>query len=142
MFDLKNKTAVVTGSGSGIGKAVALLLAKQGANVHLLDLNPDGIKATAEEIKNNKGNAWEQPCDVTNQQQVNLLFEKIGKVDILVNSAGVSHVGNIENTSSDDMDRLYQVNVKGVYHCLQAAVKIMLITPSRPRLSFFNVRML
>ncbi|MFL5771979.1 MAG: SDR family NAD(P)-dependent oxidoreductase [Flavisolibacter sp.] len=125
MFSLQNKSAVVTGSGSGIGKAVAILMAKQGAIVHLVDLNAEGIKTTAEEIKNLNGTSFEQQCDVTNQQQVNAMFEKIGKVDILVNSAGVSHVGNIENTTSEDMDRLYQVNVKGVYHCLQAGVKAM-----------------
>jgi 2-keto-3-deoxy-L-fuconate dehydrogenase len=125
MFSLKNKSAIVTGSGSGIGKAVAILMAKQGAAVHLVDLNKEGIKSTAEEIKHLNGTSFEQPCDVTNQQQVNAMFEKIGKIDILVNSAGVSHVGNIENTTSEDMDRLYQVNVKGVYHCLQAGVKAM-----------------
>jgi 2-keto-3-deoxy-L-fuconate dehydrogenase len=125
MFQLTGKVAVVTGSGSGIGKAVALLFAKQGAAVHLVDLNEEAIKATASEIKNNGGNAIPQPCDVTDQSQVKEVFNNIGKVDILVNSAGVSHVGNIENTPEADFDRLYNVNVKGVYNCLQAAVALM-----------------
>jgi 2-keto-3-deoxy-L-fuconate dehydrogenase len=125
MFSLEGKLAVVTGSGSGIGKAVALLFAGQGARVHLVDLNGDAIGATAEEIKASGGEAIVEPCDVTVQQQVKEVFEKIGRIDILVNSAGVSHVGNVESTSEADFDRLYQVNVKGVYNCLKAAVSLM-----------------
>lgn len=125
MFQLNGKIAAVTGSGSGIGKAVALLFAKQGAIVHLIDLNEEAIKITAAEIKNENGNAVMQVCDVTSQQQVKNIFGKIGATDILVNSAGVSHVGNVENTPEADFDRLYNVNVKGVYNCLQAAVSLM-----------------
>ena len=118
MFQLNGKIAVVTGSGSGIGKAVALLFAKQGAEVHLFDLNEDGINTTAQEIKNENGKAVAHVCDVTSQQQVKNIFNEIGKVDVLVNSAGVSHIGNVETTSEEDFDRLYKVNVKGVYNCL------------------------
>jgi 2-keto-3-deoxy-L-fuconate dehydrogenase len=125
MFQLNGKIAAVTGSGSGIGKAVALLFAKQGATVHLLDLNEEAIKTTEDEIKKNNGTAAPQICDVTSQQNVKDVFSRIGKVDILVNSAGVSHVGNVESTPEADFDRLYNVNVKGVYNCLQAAVSLM-----------------
>lgn len=125
MFSLQNKTAIVTGSGSGIGKAVALLFAQQGAMVHLVDLNADAVNATADEIKAANGKAIPQPCDVSNQQAVKEVFQTIGAIDILVNSAGVSHVGNVENTSEDDFDRLYNVNVKGVYNCLQAVIPAM-----------------
>jgi NAD(P)-dependent dehydrogenase (short-subunit alcohol dehydrogenase family) len=125
MFQLNNKIAVVTGSGSGIGKAVALLFAKQGAEVHLIDLNEEALNATAEEIKNGNGKAIPHACNVTNQKQVKDIFNSIGKIDILVNSAGVSHVGNVETTSEEDFDRLYRVNVKGVYNCLHAAVGLM-----------------
>lgn len=125
MFQLKGKTAVVTGSGSGIGKAVALLFAKQGASVYLTDLNEEAIAQTANEIKQAGGLAFQQPCDVSSQQQVKETFNKIGKIDILVNSAGVSHIGNVETTNEADFDRLYNVNVKGVYNCLQAAITIM-----------------
>jgi 2-keto-3-deoxy-L-fuconate dehydrogenase len=125
MFRLDNKVAVVTGSGSGIGKAVALLFAKQGATVHLIDLNAEALQTTAEEIKKENGNAVAQPVDVTSQEKVRDVFEQIGKVDILVNSAGVSHIGNVEGTSEADFDRLYNVNVKGVYNCLKAAVASM-----------------
>jgi 2-keto-3-deoxy-L-fuconate dehydrogenase len=125
MFQLNGKIAAITGSGSGIGKAVALLFAKQGAIVHLIDLNEEAVNGTADEIKQLGGNAVPQVCDVTSLQEVRNVFNNIGKLNILVNSAGVSHVGNIENTGEADFDRLYNVNVKGVYHCLQSAVTQM-----------------
>lgn len=124
MFQLNDKIAVVTGAGSGIGKAVALLFAKQGAVVNAVDLNAEGCNTTVDEINAAGGNATVQVCDVTDQQQVKEIFSRI-PVNILVNSAGVSHVGNIENTAEADLDRLYNVNIKGVYNCLQAAVSIM-----------------
>ena len=125
MFQLTGKIAVITGSGSGIGKAVALLFAKQGATVHVMDLNEESCNDTVSEIMANNGKAHAQVCDVTDQQQVKNIFSEIGKVDIMVNSAGVSHIGNVETTTEADIDRLYKVNIKGVYNCLQAAVTIM-----------------
>src|SRR5664279_1319468 len=115
MFSLKEKIAVVTGAGSGIGKAVALLFAKQGCVVHVVDLNEEACNTTVREIIKNNGQAILQVCDVTDQQRVKEVFTKIGHIDILVNSAGISHVGNVENTTEADFDRLYQVNIKGVY---------------------------
>lgn len=125
MFRLDEKIAVVTGSGSGIGKAVALLFAKQGAQVHVLDRNEEACDATGKEIQQASGKAFTHACDVTIQQQVKEVFGEIGKVDIVVNSAGVSHIGNVESTTESDFDRVYSVNVKGVYNCLQTAVSIM-----------------
>ena len=125
MFTLNGKIAVVTGGGSGIGKAVAVLFAKQGAQVHIIDLNEEAGNTTVKEIQEANGQAIAQVCDVTDQQQVKEIFGKIGTVDILVNSAGISHIGNVETTTEADMDRLFKVNIKGVYNCLQAAVTIM-----------------
>lgn len=125
VFRLENKLAAITGAGSGIGKAVAMVFARQGATVHLVDLNREAVDATAAEIKSEGGIAIAQPCDVTVQQNVQEIFRQIGSVDVLVNSAGVSHVGSIENTTEADLDRLYNVNIKGVYNCLQAAVVVM-----------------
>ena len=125
MFRLDGKKAAVTGSGSGIGKAVAHLFAKQGAEVHVIDLNEEATNETVKEIQKENGKAVAQVCDVTSQAQLKEIFDKIGGVDILVNSAGVSHVGNAENTSEADFDRLYNVNVKGVYNCLHAAIPFM-----------------
>jgi len=125
MFDLNKKIAVVTGGGSGIGKAVALLFAKQGAEVHVLDLNETAGKATVSEIQQTNGKAFMHVCDVTKQANVEKVFNEIGEIQILVNSAGISHVGNIETTTETDFDRLYHVNVKGVYNCLRSAVLTM-----------------
>ncbi|MDQ6902792.1 MAG: SDR family oxidoreductase [Bacteroidota bacterium] len=125
MFELTGKIAVVTGGGSGIGKAVCLLFGKQGAHVHVLDRDKEGGDRTVSEIVEAGQKAFMHACDVTSQQQVRDVFNSIGKVDILVNSAGVSHVGNIEKTTEADFDRLYNVNVKGVYNCLQPAISIM-----------------
>jgi NAD(P)-dependent dehydrogenase (short-subunit alcohol dehydrogenase family) len=125
MFRLDGKKAAVTGGGSGIGKAVARLFAKQGASVYVIDLNEESANTTAKEIQKEGGKAITQACDVTSQLQVQEIFSKIDGVDILVNSAGVSHVGNIENTTEVDLDRLYNVNVKGVYNCIHAAIPFM-----------------
>src|SRR5512135_1628072 len=113
MFELNEKITVVTGGGSGIGKAVALLFAKQGAEVHVLDLNETAGKASVNEIQQAGGKAFMHVCDVTKQANVEQVFKEIGTVNILVNSAGISHVGSIETTTEADFDRLYNVNVKG-----------------------------
>lgn len=125
MFSLENKTAVITGSGSGIGKAIAELFAAQGALVQLVDLNGDNAHQVATEIIAKGGKAAVQVCDVSDQEAVKKMFAGIDQVDILVNSAGISHVGNVETTTEQDFDKIYRVNVKGVYNCLYAAVPIM-----------------
>ena len=122
MFSLTNKTAVITGGGSGIGRAIALLFAKQGAAVHIIELNADAATGVVEEIATTGGHAKAYAANVADQQAVLGVFAEIGKVDILVNNAGIAHVGNLENTSEADIDRIYNVNVKGAYNCLFAAV--------------------
>lgn len=112
----------MTGGGSGIGKAIALVFARQGAEVHVVELHEAAAHETVAEIEAAGGRALIHSCDVSRQDQVNEVFEAIGEVDILVNNAGIAHVGNLENTSEADLDRIYQVNVKGAYNCLQAAV--------------------
>jgi 2-keto-3-deoxy-L-fuconate dehydrogenase len=125
MFGLADKEAVITGGGSGIGKAVALLLARQGARVTIVDINEDQAHAVAEEIRLAGGKAAAGQADVSNQLEVMGLFAAFPRLDILVNSAGVSHIGTAESTSEADFDRLYQVNVKGVYNCLHAAIPLL-----------------
>src|ERR1700754_670150 len=125
MFSLSNKHALVTGAGSGIGRAVALLLAKQGATVYVADINPDQTAEVVKEIVNAGGRAVAKVTDVSNQQLVDAVFTGLPKLDILVNSAGVSHIGTVESTSEEDMDRLYRVNVKGVYNCLRAGIPLL-----------------
>lgn len=125
MFDLSNKTAVITGGGSGIGKAVCLLFGKAGANVVVADLNEATAKQTVDEITTGGGNAWSIKLNVANQDEVVEQFETIETVDILVNSAGISHIGRADNTSSSDFDKVYNVNVKGVYNTIYAAIPLM-----------------
>ena len=122
MFRLDNKTAVITGGGSGIGKAIAILFAKQGATVHILELNADFAKETVLAINNEKGKAFAWTCDVTSQQEVVDVFEKIGPVHILINSAGIVHIGKADSTAEDDFDKVVRVNIKGVYNCIYAAI--------------------
>jgi len=102
MFELNEKIAVITGSGSGIGKATALLFAKQGAQVHVIDLNEEACNETVKEIQQTGGKAVKHVSDVSNQQQVKEVFNKTSRIDILVNSAGISHIGNAENTTESD----------------------------------------
>ncbi|MHA6247135.1 SDR family NAD(P)-dependent oxidoreductase [Pontibacter sp. CAU 1760] len=125
MFRLDNKIALITGGGSGIGKAVAQTFARQGAVVHVLDVSPENAGQTVEEIKSAGGNASFHTCDVTNQQEVVQVFQSIGKLDILVNNAGISNIGRADTTSEEDFDRVYKVNVKGVYNCLFAAIPLL-----------------
>ncbi|SFG38332.1 SDR family NAD(P)-dependent oxidoreductase [Pontibacter chinhatensis] len=125
MFELTGKKAVVTGGGSGIGKAISIVFARQGAEVHIIELSHEAAAQILAEIEANGGKAYCHTCDVSKQDQVKAVFESIGQVDILVNNAGIAHVGNLENTSEADLDRIYQVNVKGAYNCLQAAVSSM-----------------
>ena len=130
MFDLQGKVAVVTGAGSGIGAAIARLFARQGATIAAADRDTTAAGLIASEITTNGGSAMGYPCDVSNQDDVAALFGSLdadhGRVDILVNNAGIAHIGNIEQTTPDDLDRLYRVNVFGVYLCSRAAVPIML----------------
>ncbi|MFD0798745.1 SDR family NAD(P)-dependent oxidoreductase [Maribacter chungangensis] len=124
-FSLKNKTVLVTGGGSGIGKAISKVFASQGAHVHILELDPANAKDTLAEIEKAGGSSESHECNVADQQGVNKVVETIlksGKIDILVNNAGIAHIGNIENTSETDMDKVYDVNVKGVYNCILAVI--------------------
>ena len=129
MFDLRDKVAVVTGAGSGIGAAIASVLARQGARCVVLDRN-DSANATVDAIRAAGGDAAARLCDVSDSAAVARTFDEIhttfGRLDILVNNAGIAHVGTIDTTTPEDLDRLYAVNVRGVFLCAQAAIRIML----------------
>lgn len=127
-FNLKDKTAVVTGGGSGIGEAICMALAGQGALIHVLDITKEQAQKTVESIKTNGGKAKAHACDVADQKRVLEIVENIANettIDILVNNAGIAHVGNVENTTEEDLDRVYNVNVKGVYNCIFAVIPFM-----------------
>lgn len=118
MFSLKNKSAIITGAGSGIGRAIAENFAKSGALVHILDLSLEQAEATKTIIEGFGGKAVVHSVDVSKQEDIKTVVKKINEVDILVNCAGIAHVGNAVNTSEEDLDRVYCVNVKGTYNCL------------------------
>ncbi|QNN44400.1 SDR family NAD(P)-dependent oxidoreductase [Pedobacter roseus] len=122
MFSLKNKRAVVTGGGSGIGKAIATILAKQGAEVHIIELGTEQAQDTINEIKENGGTAFSYGCDVSDHKAVHDVFNEIGQINILINNAGIAHIGKADTTDEADFDRVMRVNVKGVYNCLHAAI--------------------
>jgi len=128
MFNLSGKKAIVTGGGSGIGKAIAITLANNGAEVTILELNRENGQSVADEIVSSGGKASCIKCDISNLESVREAFESVtenGDLDILINNAGIAHVGNVDDTSPEDFDKIYNVNVKGVYHCLKTGVEKM-----------------
>ena len=125
---LDGKVALVTGGGSGIGQAIALKFAAHGATVRVLDVSLGAGEETCRQITSAGGRASACACDVTDQKLVKETFIQLaanGPVSILVNNAGVSHIGTVESTTEADFDRVFRVNVKGYYNCMQAAVASM-----------------
>lgn len=126
MFDLKGKNAIITGGGSGIGQATALTFASAGARVRIIELNEQSAETTASSIIENGGDAKVFAADVSRQAEVRSVIEQIiredGKTDILVCCAGVAHIGTLGTTPEADFDRIYQVNVKGIYNCMYAVI--------------------
>ena len=115
---LAGKSALVTGGGSGIGRAIAMRLAVEVAHVTILEERIEAGDDTASQIHDVGGVADVVTADVSNTESMRMAFEQVAKLDILVNNAGISHVGNVLTTTPDDLDRVYSVNVKGVYHGL------------------------
>lgn len=125
---MDGKAAIVTGGASGIGRAIAHRFAASGARVHLADINLKEAEAAAREIVEGSGEARAYLCDVTHQENVKAVFDQIfqgGRVEILVNNAGIAQVGNLENTRECDFDDVFRVNVKGLYNCMLATVEHM-----------------
>jgi NAD(P)-dependent dehydrogenase (short-subunit alcohol dehydrogenase family) len=129
-IDLAGKIAVITGGGSGIGRATALLLSSRGAKVHVADVNAHAADAVAAEIHAAGGDAVAHALDVSDPAAVDVLAEEIfaadGGVDILHNNAGIGHAGNIEATTVEDWQRVIGVNLLGVAYGIQAFVPRML----------------
>lgn len=131
MFDLTGKVAVVTGSGSkrGIGREIAMSLSKQGASIVIADMNQEGIDEVVAEIRSAGGNAMGAILNVTDEASVNALVEKtletFGSLDILVNNAGISQKVTVEDMTLEDMKRIFNVNMFGLFLMTQAAMKPM-----------------
>jgi 2-keto-3-deoxy-L-fuconate dehydrogenase len=126
MYSLGKKKAVITGGGSGIGKAIALLFGRKDATVHVIDYNHAAALEVCEEIIKTGGKAHAHHCDVSIQADVQSVLASIGQHDILVNCAGVSHIGRADTTEEADFDRLFNINVKGVYNMLHASIPLLI----------------
>lgn len=124
-FSLEGKHAIITGGGSGIGKAISTTFARQGATVHILELSFENAESTVKYIGEQDGTAYAYQCNVVDQAQVIEVIDRITAkhdISILINNAGIAHIGNIENTKPEDLDRIYNVNVKGPYNCMYALI--------------------
>jgi len=127
-FRLDGKVVAVTGGASGIGQAIAECFAANGAQIRILDIDVRHGETVAREIVEGGGNASAIGCDVADQAGVARAFQEVfrnERVDILVNNAGIAHVGKLENTSEEDFDNVFSVNVKGIYNCMHACIPHM-----------------
>src|SRR3989337_4034114 len=126
---LENKVVIITGAGSGIGKETALLFAKEGARVVVADVNEKGGNETVAEIKKN-GEGFFVRLDVTNREQskqmVKDTLEKYGRIDILINNAGIVQDAFLSKMTEEQWDKVINVNLKGVFNCSQAVVEVMM----------------
>ena len=124
-FRLDGKNAVVTGGGSGIGESIAHRFAEAGATVRILDVNLAAAKSVADKIQSCGKIARAYQCDVADHAAVKSVFAEVirdAPVDILINNAGISQIGSLESTSEEDFDRVFRVNVKGMYNCMFALI--------------------
>jgi 2-keto-3-deoxy-L-fuconate dehydrogenase len=136
MFDLTGKLALVTGAGSGIGRAIAQRFAAAGARVIAADVDEVGGNETIALITAKGGQAEFVELDVADESSSAALVTRLGPLDILVNNAGIGHVGTILQTTAADLDRLYRVNVRGVFNVTKAFLPAML---ERKRGSVINI---
>ena len=126
---LTGRVALVTGAAQGIGKAVALLLARNGADIVVSDINLEKAEETANEINSIGRKALAVKVDVANwndvEQMVEVILEKFAKIDILVNNAGITRDKLILRMTDEDWDAVLNVNLKGTFHCTKAVVRHM-----------------
>src|SRR3990172_1361039 len=127
---LENKVAIITGAGSGIGRMTALLFAKEGANVVVADVNEKGGMEVVSEIKKNGSDAFFAKLDVTRREQskqmVQDALEKFGRIDILINNAGIIQDALVTKMTEEQWDNVINVNLKGAFNCIQAVVEVMI----------------
>ncbi len=128
-MDLTNKVAIITGAGRGIGRAIAIAYAADGANVVIASRSEDQLNGVADEIRGNGGNVLAVPTDLRNRSEVENLVHKTtesyGQIDILVNNAGINPRGLFLNTTDEEWDEVWKINVMAVVHCCRAVLPIM-----------------
>jgi 2-keto-3-deoxy-L-fuconate dehydrogenase len=129
MLRLQSKSAIVTGGASGIGLAIAKLFAREGAAIDILDRQSEEMNRAVDEIRAAGGTADAELCDVTDAKAVDDVVTRIhtrrGRIHILVNNAGIAHVGNALATSPEDFERIQRVNVFGAANCLRSVLRFM-----------------
>jgi len=126
---LDDQVAIITGGGSGIGEALSLVFAEAGAWVHIVDRDEGKAKNVADTIRQAGGKAVVHAADVSKQSEMmamaNRVKEETGRIDILINNAGIAQVGSLEQTTEEDLDHIYAVNVRGVYNGMYAVIETM-----------------
>ena len=125
-YDLTGRTAFVTGAGSGIGRATAVLLAEAGATVHCADVDEQGLHGTATLIKDQGGTALGHPLDVTDRARLQQAVASCGRLDVMAAVAGIMHSSPVLETLDEDLDRVLNVNFKGVLYACQETVRSMI----------------
>ena len=123
---IENPIAVVTGGGSGIGRATSIAMAAQGFDIRIFDLSPEGAEETLGLVRGAGGTGAFSQVDVSDTESVRGAFSRLPRLDALINNAGVAHVGNVLDAAPEDIDRLYRINIRGVYHCLHFGLPVML----------------
>lgn len=129
IFDLSGKVAIVTGGAKGIGESISKVFARQGAFVHILDIDVQQGGLVVNDIEKASGTVRFHKCDIGNHSEVETVCREIyrisNSIDILVNNAGISQIGNVENTSVQDMNKICAINIMGAYNCLHFSVPLM-----------------
>lgn len=124
--ELQEKVCIVTGGSSGIGKAITSAFAREGGKVYILDTNEEQGQNCVTELKQEGGQVVFKKCDVSDHAESARVIDSVAsensKIDILVNNAGIAHIGTVESTTEADFDKVYRVNVKGIFNCSQAVI--------------------
>jgi len=125
----QEQVAVITGAARGIGRAIALAFVGEGAKVALVDINSELLERLREEIVHQGGEALSVPCDISKnsdvKEMVNQVLNTFGRIDVLVNNAGIIRRGTIETVTEEDWDRVIAINLKGTFNCCKAVVEPM-----------------
>lgn len=133
-MEYENKIILITGGGSGIGWAITQAFSSAGGKVYILEIDGEMAKEKISAAGYPDDQIICLECDVSQEQDVSVCVDRIieaeGRIDVLINNAGIGHIGTAESTTGEDMDRIYRINIKGVYHCLHFVLPHMVLRRS------------